>query len=224
MKMHPQAVWPNAFSIPNVWAFDLVSYSWSSLPDLPDHRAGGGAAVLGTQLHFFGGGQSRPWSEFYADSRLHWAIDLDNMASGWQEKAPISVGRNHLGGIAYKGRLYCFGGQLGTDEYTLNQDIAEVYDPFADRWTTLEPMIEPLGHITPGIFASPHGIFILGGTGNRDRRRATTLLFYSPERDEWVRMSAAVAEASQVAGIIDNQIYSQANDQAYRAQLEWHAW
>jgi len=37
-------------------------------------------------------------------------------------------------------------------------------------------------------------------------------------------MSAAVAEASQVAGIIDNQIYSQANDQAYRAQLEWHAW
>ena len=61
--MHPQAVWPNAFSIPNVWAFDLVSYSWSSLPDLPDHRAGGGAAVLGTQLHFFGGGQSRPWSE-----------------------------------------------------------------------------------------------------------------------------------------------------------------
>lgn len=68
------------------------------------------------------------------------------------------------------------------------------------------------------------GIFILGGTGNRDRRRATTLLFYSPERDEWVRMSAAVAEASQVAGIIDNQIYSQANDQAYRAQLEWHAW
>jgi len=48
--MHPQAVWPNAFSIPNVWAFDLVSYSWSSLPDLPDHRAGGGAAVLGAKF------------------------------------------------------------------------------------------------------------------------------------------------------------------------------
>lgn len=117
--------------------------------------------------------------QFYADSRLHWAIDLGNTASGWQDKAPISVGRNHLGGIAYKGRLvsfrnfvirgmasrtirndsvpanafrqllrmcgggliapeadpidhawlalqYCFGGQLGTDEYTLNQDIAEV--------------------------------------------------------------------------------------------------
>lgn len=61
--MHPQAVWPDAFSIPNVWAFDLTSYSWSELPDLPDHRAGGGAAVLGNQLHFFGGGQSRPWSE-----------------------------------------------------------------------------------------------------------------------------------------------------------------
>jgi len=43
--------------------------------------------------------------QFYADSRLHWAIDLEDTASGWQDKAPISVGRNHLGGIAYKGRL-----------------------------------------------------------------------------------------------------------------------
>ena len=81
-----------------------------------------------------------------------------------------------------------------------------------------------MGTFGGGMGARVAGIFILGGTGNSDRRRATTLLFFSPERNEWVRMDAAVAEASQVAGIIDNQIYAQANDQAYRGQIEWHAW
>ena len=97
-----------------------------------------------------------------------YATNPDNVAAGggWQLLAPLSVGRNRLGGAAVGGKLYAMGEQRLYDEYHGNYDVVEEYDPATDAWTRMAPLPKAIGHTTPGVFAHAEmgGLFVLGGT------------------------------------------------------------
>ena len=52
--------WPIARSVTTSLAYHMPTDSWEALPDLPADRASGGAAVIGHDLHFVGGGRFLP--------------------------------------------------------------------------------------------------------------------------------------------------------------------
>ena len=96
----------------HVWKYNTVNDSWSRGPDLPVKRGAGGAALLGRELHFFGGmDESRT-----VESGDHYVLNLDNQGAGWVKKASLLNPRNHTAGAALNGLVYCIGGQHDQEE------------------------------------------------------------------------------------------------------------
>jgi N-acetylneuraminic acid mutarotase len=216
--------WPDATSTQRTRVYSTADDKWlptSTIPDLPAERGAGAAVILGRWLHFFGGGtfQGR---DFVSDHTDHWAINLDNVAAGWQTLAPLSQGRNHLGGAAVNGKLYAIGGQKLHDEYNGNFDNVEEYCPENDVWTKMAPLPKGLGHITPGVFAYKNeGLFVLGGTNNANDPNVKSLLYFSPVLNTWTEMEALIPFASQVAGIVNGDtIVAQVSNHAYTGKLQ----
>ena len=222
-------VWPNAMSTKVTRVYSTKTNKWlkpkeHGIPKLPASRGGGVAAIVGRWLHFYGGGTFESGSDFVSDHAEHWAINLDNVAAGggWQALAPLSVGRNHLGGTAVGGKLYAMGGQKLHDEYNGNYDVVEEYDPATDTWKKMAPLPKAIGHITPGVFphAETGGIFVLGGTTNKPDSDALSLVYFSPAENKWTVMASATAFPSQVAGMIGDTIYAQVSNYWYKGKVE----
>ena len=73
-----------------MYAYDTSANTWSQLPSLPVTVGGGEAAIVGTELHYFGGNQD---NDFVTDHGDHWALDLSQVAAGtatWQTLAASS--------------------------------------------------------------------------------------------------------------------------------------
>ncbi len=67
-----------------VWKYDIASDAWTPGPPLPQRRAGGGLAVVGRELHYFGG--------YKADRDTtagdHWSLSLEG-GSAWRREADL---------------------------------------------------------------------------------------------------------------------------------------
>lgn len=227
MQTSPGNVFPNSFSVATVLVYDTKMGAWDNLPNLPAARAGGGAAILGNKLYFFGGGTFLPHRMFVADHTDNWVLDLKNVADGWRSLAPLSKGRNHLGASSYGGKIYAIGGQLLELEKTDNQNLVEEYDPVTNKWTQSTPLPKPLGHITPGVISVENdGIYVVGGVSNGAKhgdRLSQTLakLSFSPGLllPTWKLLDGFVPHASQVAGVIDDKLHVQVGWQSYSGEL-----
>ena len=60
-------------AIAEVWSYDVDQDRYSAAPLLPQARAGGGLAIVGRKMHYFGG----LMTDRDTDSSDHWVLDLD---------------------------------------------------------------------------------------------------------------------------------------------------
>jgi hypothetical protein len=116
-----------------VWRYSVVTNAWSPGPALPAARGAGGAAIIGGELHYFGG-TSRGSGKGSPDEEEHWALRLDG-GTTWEPRAPLPNPRNHLAGVTLGNRLYAIGGQHAENENTGNQRQVDAYDPATDAWS-----------------------------------------------------------------------------------------
>jgi N-acetylneuraminic acid mutarotase len=130
------------FGTREVWRFDPAANgglgSYTRIADLPVERAGGQLAVVGTNLHFFGGTDLARTT----DTAEHWALPLSSARSTggtWAARASMAKGRHHMGSAVVGGRLYAIGGQRGHDAQLVTQPDVDVYDPATDTWSTSRP-------------------------------------------------------------------------------------
>src|SRR5262249_33055886 len=72
------------FGVTQVWKYNIDTNQWSAFTSLPKAMAGGGAAVIGRTLHYFGGDDSNR-----NDAGDHFAINLDDANATWQTLAPM---------------------------------------------------------------------------------------------------------------------------------------
>ena len=80
-------------AIAEVWSYDVDLDRYTAAPLLPEARAGGGLAIVGRKMHYFGGLRV----DRDTDSSDHWVLDLDEWAAGsatWTNVAPMPVPRN----------------------------------------------------------------------------------------------------------------------------------
>eukprot|EP00040_Diaphanoeca_grandis_P010687 m.54763 g.54763 ORF g.54763 m.54763 type:complete len:1161 (-) comp21970_c0_seq1:84-3566(-) len=220
LTLHADFAFPNCVSTSLSFKYNTITDTWTSLPDLPAPRAGGGCVYNNGFIHFFGGGTFVPYLFFTADHAEHWILDVSDPTS-WVQKKSISKERNHMGAAAFGGKVYAIGGQYLENEWQGNYDIVERYNPDDDEWTLVTSLPYTLGHITPGVFSSDYGIFVLGGYSNGRERLKHNLFFYSPIQDEWTELSALVYGPSQISGIIDGKIYALYRLQPYWGQIHW---
>jgi N-acetylneuraminic acid mutarotase len=118
-------------------AYDTASDTWESLPDLPeprDHLAGGAAGGIFYAIGGRNGGIGAIAETVYA---------FDPKASAWTKRAPMPTPRGGTAGALVKDRFIVVGGEGNANASTGVFDDVEAYDPAADSWAILAPMLTP---------------------------------------------------------------------------------
>lgn len=164
-----------------VWKFDTVTSTLSAGPPLPQPRGAGAAAIIGRELHFFGGTNRVAGATNDPDQGDHWAIPLDGTAD-WTPRAPLANPRNHLAAASLDGVIYAIGGQHIRDEVAGLVADVDRYNPDSDSWTPMPALPKARSHIDA--VERDGQILIIGGTnpGNTSSRDVTA---FDPASGTW---------------------------------------
>ncbi len=149
-------------TIAEVWSYDIDKDRYTAAPLLPETRGGGGLALVGRKLHYFGG----VMADRDTDSPDHWVLDLDEWAKGsaqWKSAAPMPEPRNQFSTVTFDGKIYAIGGQFHHDSMQLDQARVDVYDPETDSWSSGPPLPKGHSHAEGGTFVHGGRIYMVGG-------------------------------------------------------------
>ena len=184
-----------------VYKYNTVTNTWSRGPNLPAARGAGAMAIVGRELHFWGGLTGSSY-----DSSAHWRLNLDNAAAGWVADTPVPQQINHQAGIALNGKIYSIGGMFDKLETTGNQSTVRVYDPATRGWSVAKSLPSARGHIGPSTFLRNGRIVIAGGSGNgTDLMRE--VIEYDPVTNTWAQLTPLpAARKSAVAEFMNGKI------------------
>ncbi|MHC4463165.1 MAG: Kelch repeat-containing protein [Planctomycetota bacterium] len=171
--------------IDEVWKYDVDKNTFVVAPSLPGPRAGGGLALVGCRLHYFGGLIDRD-----TDSADHWVLDLDatGSAAKWKNVAAMPAPRNQFGTVTHQGKIYAIGGQFHHDSRSgkpaLDQARVDIYDPKTDSWGSGPALPRPHSHAENSTFLHKGRIFVIGG---RSVNRVEAAIFVLSAEGKWSR-------------------------------------
>ncbi|MCC9138546.1 malectin domain-containing carbohydrate-binding protein [Pontibacter silvestris] len=196
------------FGTKQVWRYNVVSDSYTALPDLPVALAAGQLKYLNGKLHHIGGLNSIRT----VNLDTHYVLDLDNMAQGWQTLAPLPVGRHHAGSTVYKGKIYYIGGGQGHDDATVTFKNVDIYDAASNAWSSAADMLVPSGttgrdHIGSSVIVAGDKIVVLGGLTSHNIR-TNLVSAYQPSSNTWSSLTPLPAAlASGVGATLNGSIH-----------------
>jgi N-acetylneuraminic acid mutarotase len=118
-------------------AYDTASDTWEALPALPeprDHLVGGAAAGVFYAIGGRNGGIGKVAETVYA---------FDPASGIWSTRAPMPTPRGGTAGALVNNRFLVVGGEGNAAAASGVFDNVEAYDPAADTWAVLAPMLTP---------------------------------------------------------------------------------
>ncbi|XP_056155817.1 kelch-like protein 34 [Lampris incognitus] len=186
-------------SLASVEFYNMAEGSWRRAVTLPCPLHGHASAVLGNAIYVSGGIpgnhgilrrriqggiQGRNPGFTQGDQRessrevLYWEISFGGKP--WEKRASMSIARFGHRMATLNGYIYALLGM-----YEPFCDI-EKYDPQADHWTRLRPLL--IGSFSYGLATAPSGSLLLFGGRKWSRGQEVTVksvLEYDAERDRW---------------------------------------
>lgn len=190
------------FGSSNVWKYNFASNTYSRIKDLPAKYAGGGAEIVNGKLHYFGG-----YNLNRTDTGVHLVLDLADPSANWQSAASMTTARNHMGHVAYGGKIYAIAGQTGTDEGLVTRREVEIFDPATGAWTSAKPIPAGVSHVSSATFVMGDRIIVAGGESAHNVQ-VRTVWAYTPATDTWQALtSLPAARFSGVAAAINGQLH-----------------
>lgn len=142
-----------------VWVYDVDLDSFTAGPSMPRPIAAGAAAVIGRDLHYYGGCEA----DRNTMTGDHWVLDLDAPGLGWQPLASMPEPRCHHSGAVLGGEVWAVGGQLGHDSNPQDTRWVHAYDPGTDSWRQGPLLPEARSHFEPGTFVENGNLYIAAG-------------------------------------------------------------
>lgn len=197
----------------HVWRYYPLTNTWKRGPNLPAPRGAGAAAIVGHQLHFFGGldhanSSKNPVKVDYAD---HWVLDLEK-GGGWKRADPLPNPRNHLSGVSLGGFIYAIGGQhLWNEDHPVSE--VDRYDPTTNRWKAVASLLRPRSHMSASTFVINNRIMVIGGATN-GLTSMSDVDTYNPATNKWLHFSNLPSpRLTPVAGFADGTIIAATGSQ-----------
>lgn len=191
--------------VAEVWKYDIAADHWTAGPPLPEPRAGGGLAVIGRKLHYFGGYKS----DRQTDAGEHWSLSLDGGTS-WAAEAEMHHPRGHVAAAVLDGKMYSLGGDHGHDATQIDLPFCEVYDPATKSWKEIASLPDGRSHFESSTIIYRGGILLVGGRSNSPepaRGVLGELLLYDPEADSWKAVGTLPEKVlAPSAAIVGNRI------------------
>jgi len=152
---------------------------WESLPGMPCRRRFLAATALRGKLYAVGGEDD----SFFAQRAVE---RFDPAASRWEQVPPMPSRRRGLAAVALRGKLYAVGGgQVAQAQNSQALDVVEVYDPDAERWSTLSSMPSPRMFLAAAAMSGK--LYAFGGSDGAQAQR--TMERYDEETDRWVALA-----------------------------------
>ena len=190
---------------------------WSTLPDLPAERAGGGMildSASNTLLYATGASRPDPKRRLYTiDHDDVWELNLNNLNAGWQTKPKIPYKGNHMGFVTvkYQGkeRHYYHGGQSGEAENDTNQNTMYEWIQSSSQWIKRQDLPIGRGHYSSSVVPYKEcGFLIFGGRYNSGPTSDVT--YYDIGNDRWTTIGdLPEAVKTPVCDISDGVAYCQ---------------
>ncbi|MBA3471521.1 MAG: hypothetical protein H0T53_17945, partial [Herpetosiphonaceae bacterium] len=190
-----------------VWKFNTLTNSWSAGPDLPGGRGGAGAALLGRNLHYFGGATRSAGLFDEIDRANHYVLNLDTGI--WTSAADLPNPRNHMVAVSLNGKIYALGGQYTYLEESTSQGQVDVYDPTANTWSRAANLPTPKSHMPASTLVVDGRIMMIGGAidGGSNGWASDDVLLYDPATNVWLQLPPIPAyRKTPVAGLIDGKL------------------
>ncbi len=180
-------------AIDNAWEYSPDTDTWKALPPMPAGPRGAGEAVeVDGKIYVIGGagplpGQD-PAMEFNGTHAVVGTTEVYDIASNsWSTVTAMPTARNHFHASATNGKIYAFGGRVGSAYivHSSNTDIVEEYNPETDSWTLKKPM--PTNRSGTGGAPYNGKIYVAGGEYQSDVMMAAfrVLEAYDPATNSW---------------------------------------
>ncbi|MCX6603931.1 MAG: hypothetical protein NTV52_10085 [Acidobacteria bacterium] len=141
--------------------YDPARDEWTTLPNLPTQRNHLMALGHEGKLYVVGGRFDGGFTSLGAD-----AVEIFDPKPGlWTKGAAMPKARGGLNGVSANGCMHFFGGEFATGVHPDH----DVYNPRADRWTSLPNMPQPVHgvtglHFQDGLIYLPGGGTMQGGS------------------------------------------------------------
>ncbi|MBC8170521.1 MAG: hypothetical protein H7X77_02575 [Anaerolineae bacterium] len=189
-----------------VWRYDTVNDQWFAGTKLPAKRAGGGMALVGRELHYFGG-TSFARNTSYTN---HWYLNLDQLNQGWKTAANFPNARIHPAGAGVNGKLYAIGGQTRHDNNPVDLKLVHVYTPATNTWAQKASLPMSRSHFEPGTIVYNGRIIIVGGRANQSGEgngQLKQVTEYNPTNNTWTELRQLPTKLiAPNATVINNKI------------------
>ena len=168
----------------NAFVYDPGEDRWQAIRRLPRERGAAAAVVLNDRIHLIGGASSPSVER----ASVGWHEVYDPTLDSWETRKPLPGARDHVGAVAWQGRIHVIGGRFNTFEY--NTGLHHIYLPDKDRWEVAAPMPTPRsGH---GLVVLRDRFFAMGGeerlydkSGNPQDRVFGQMESYDPVTNSW---------------------------------------
>ncbi len=188
-----------------VWKYNVPTDTWTAGPPLPAPRAGGGLAIAGNQLHYFGGYKT----DRDTCAGDHWSLSLAG-GKAWQREADLPVPRGHVSAAVLDGKIYALGGDHGHDITQIDLKSCHCYDPATKIWSEIANLPDGRSHFEGSTIVYQGKILVVGGRCNSSqppRNVVGDLLQYDPQANAW-RVLGAMPEKvlAPVAAIVSGRL------------------
>ena len=149
-------------AIAEVWNYDMDLDRYTAAPLLPEPRAGGGLALAGRELHYFGGLKL----DRDTDASDHWVLNLDDVEKGtaeWEDSTAMPTPRNQFSTVVFHGEIYAIGGQFNHDTQQLDQRRVDIFNPKDNAWRSGPELPKGHSHAEGATFVHENQIWMIGG-------------------------------------------------------------
>ena len=196
--------------ISEVWHYDIDLDRYTAAPLLPEHRAGGGLARIGNNLHYVSG----LMADRNTDSPDHWVFNLsawhDSARAEWVEAAPLPLPRNQLSVAVLNDEIYVIGGQLNHDKQQLDQTNVDIYNPTTDSWRAGPDLPYGHSHSEGATFVYNNQIWMIGGhhtPAGQHKSFCGDILTLEAGGDWEITSNLPKPISSPAASIVDDRLY-----------------
>jgi uncharacterized protein (TIGR03437 family) len=139
--------------------YDPDTNQWTQLPNLPTQRNHLAAAAVDGKIYVIGGRFTAG-----ANSAVTDLVEIyDPKTNTWSEGARMPRARGGINAAEARGCVHIFGGEGNTTRPDGLFPDHDVYDPFTNTWTRLDPMPIPVHGVTGAAFLN--GLIYLPGGG-----------------------------------------------------------
>lgn len=148
----------NELPTSTLWAYLPDENEWAERAMLPLALDDGAAAGIGGEIFVAGGVRGFPVSVLVDSISIYSQADDE-----WRRGPGIPTPRRSLAVVAADGLLYALGGQVEVPTGSLPLNVAELFDPGTETWSSIAPLPQP--RLSPAAAVEGGRIRVLGGGG-----------------------------------------------------------